>query len=143
MSIRVSRVILYVKDVARVAAFYKTHFGMRVLPGSGEGWVELSSGKRGCDIAFHKAASSQKSGAAVKIVFGVVNVLRFKAEREAGGLKFGPIHRAGAVEFCKCQKPGRQLNSNLEQRNAEAVKGAILDVHSGAAVSNSGLPFRG
>jgi predicted enzyme related to lactoylglutathione lyase len=66
-----SRVIRYVKDVARVAAFYQQHFGMKPLSGNEEGWVELSSGNGGCNIALHKAASSQKSGAAIKIVLGV------------------------------------------------------------------------
>lgn len=104
-AIPVSRVILYVKDVAGVAAFYQKHFGMKRRPGDEEGWVELTSGKRGCDIALHKAASSQKSGAAMKIVFGVANVRKFKAEREAGGLKFGPIHSAGAFAFANAKDP--------------------------------------
>ena len=105
MAIAVSRVILYVKDVARVAAFYQQHLGMKPLPGSEEGWVELSSGKRGCNIALHKAASSQKSGAAMKIVFGVSNIRKFIAEREADGLRFGPIHSPGEVEFANAKDP--------------------------------------
>jgi len=105
VAIAVSRVILYVKDVARVSAFYQQHFGMKPLPGSEEGWVELSSGKRGCNIALHKAASSQKSGAAMKIVFGVSNIRKFMAEREADGLRFGPIHSPGEVEFANAKDP--------------------------------------
>jgi len=105
VTIAVSRVILYVKDVARVAAFYQQHFGMKQLPGNEEGWVELSSGKRGCNIALHKAASSQKSGAAVKVVFGVSNVRKFIAERGADGLRFGPIHSPGEFEFANAKDP--------------------------------------
>ena len=105
MAIPVSRVILYVKNVAKVAAFYQRHFGMTPLPGSSEGWVELSSGKGGCNIALHKAASSQKSGAAVKIVFGVEDVKKFKAERDADGLSFGPIHCPGNFEFSNAKDP--------------------------------------
>jgi hypothetical protein len=36
MAIPVSRLILYVKDLARIAAFYQQHFGMKPLPGSGQ-----------------------------------------------------------------------------------------------------------
>lgn len=105
MAIAVSRVILYVKDVARVSAFYQQHFEMKPLPGSEEGWVELSSGKRSCNIALHKAASSQKGGAAMKIVFGVSNVRKFIAEREDDGLRFGPIHSPGEFEFANAKDP--------------------------------------
>ena len=105
VAIAVSRVILYVKNVARVAVFYQQHFGMKPLPGNAEGWVELSSGKRGCSIALHKAASSQKSGAAMKIVFGVSSVRKFIVEREAAGLRFGPIHSASEFEFANAKDP--------------------------------------
>lgn len=105
MAILVSRVILYVKDVAGVAAFYQQHFGMKPLPGNEEGWVELSGDKHACNIALHKAAVSQKSGAAIKIVFGVSNVREFKAEREADGLRFGPVHSPGAFEFANAKDP--------------------------------------
>ena len=105
VAIPVSRVILYVKDVASIAAFYQQHFGLKPLPGNEEGWVELSSGKRGCNIALHKATPSQKSGAAMKVVFGVSNVRKFIAEREADGLRFGPIHSAGEFEFANAKDP--------------------------------------
>jgi predicted enzyme related to lactoylglutathione lyase len=105
VAIPVSRVILYVKDVAKIAAFYQRHFGMTPLEGNDEGWVELSSGKQGCNIALHKAASSQKSGAAMKIVFGVADVKTFKAERDADGLRFGPIHQVGDVAFANAKDP--------------------------------------
>lgn len=77
MQIAVSRIILYVKDVAKVAAFYQRHFAMTLVPGATEAWIELSSGEGSTTIALHKAASSQKSGAAVKIVFGVLDVDAF------------------------------------------------------------------
>jgi predicted enzyme related to lactoylglutathione lyase len=122
VAIAVSRVILYVKDVARVAAFYQQHFGMKPLPGSEEGWVELSSGKRGCNIALHKAASSRKSGAAIKIAFGVSNVRQFIAEREAEGLRFGPIHSPGEFEFANAKDPA----GNSIQISSRGFKPAMM-----------------
>jgi predicted enzyme related to lactoylglutathione lyase len=105
MAINVSRVILYVKDIASVAAFYQQHFGMKRLPSNEEGWVELSSGKRGCNIALHKAPSSQKSGSEIKIVFAVSNVRKFIIEHEADGLRFGPVHSPGDFEFANAKDP--------------------------------------
>jgi len=115
VAIPVSRVILYVKEVARVAAFYQQHFGMKPLPGNEKGWLEMSSGKRGCNIALHKAASSQKSCAAMKIVFGVSNVRKFKAEREADGLRFGPIHSPGELEFANAKDPAVTRSRSLAE----------------------------
>jgi len=105
MQIAVSRVILYVKDVANIAAFYQRHFSMTPLPDATDGWIELSSGEGGCNIALHKAASSQKSGAAIKIVFGVADVDAFKNAREAEGLAFGPVHRHGDFAFANSKDP--------------------------------------
>jgi predicted enzyme related to lactoylglutathione lyase len=99
------RVILYVKDVPRVAHFYRKHFGMKPLPSQDEGWLELESNSGGCNIALHRAASTQKSGAAIKVVFGVSDVRQFTKEREAEGLKFGPIHDTGTFEFANAKDP--------------------------------------
>jgi ankyrin repeat protein/predicted enzyme related to lactoylglutathione lyase len=102
---RVTRIILYVKDLPKVADFYQRHFGMKPLPSEEPGWLELESGSGGCTIALHQAASTQKSGAAMKVVFGVSNVRQFIKEREADGLKFGPVHAPGKFEFANAKDP--------------------------------------
>jgi hypothetical protein len=51
-------------------------------PGATDGWLELAASSGGCTIALHKASVSQKSGAAMKIVFGVADVPSFKAMKE-------------------------------------------------------------
>ena len=101
----VSRIILYVKDIPKVAAFYQQFFGMRPLPGAEEGWVELGSGSGGCTVALHKASVAQKSGAAMKLVFGVADVRGFKAEKEKQGLRFGVVHSFGGIEFANAKDP--------------------------------------
>ncbi len=106
MQTAVSRVILYVKDVAKVATFYQRHFAMKVVTGATDSWIELSSETAGsCNIALHKAAISQKSGAAMKIVFGVADVETFANERKAEGLIFGPIHRFDEFSFANAKDP--------------------------------------
>jgi len=47
----------------------------------------------------------ERSGAAIKIVFGVADVQKFKAERERDGLKFGPIHDAAGFQFANAKDP--------------------------------------
>lgn len=102
---QIARVILYVRDIPKVAAFYQRFFGMRPLPGATDGWLELASPSGGCTIALHKAAVSQKSGAAIKIVFGVADVQAFKSAKEKEGLKFGTVHEVGAFAFSNAKDP--------------------------------------
>jgi catechol 2,3-dioxygenase-like lactoylglutathione lyase family enzyme len=105
----VARVILYVRDIPKVAAFYQRFFDMRPLPGGSDGWLELASAAGGCTIALHQASVGQKSGAAMKLVFGVPDVHAFKSAREKDGLKLGVVHevRQGGrgFEFCNGKDP--------------------------------------
>ncbi len=102
---QIARVILYVRDVPAVAAFYERFFHMRPLPGGSEKWMELASPNGGCQIALHKASVAQKSGAAMKIVFGVADVPAFKADAERNGLKFGVVHEVNGFEFSNAKDP--------------------------------------
>lgn len=101
----ISRIILFVKDPAAIANFYQRYFHMRVLAGASDEWVELTGSLPGCNIALHKATVSQKSGSAIKIVFGVKDVRSFKAAKEADGLSFGVIHKVEDFEFCNGKDP--------------------------------------
>jgi len=105
MSPPIARIILYVKDIPTVAAFYQSHFGYTVLPGGDAGWRELAHSSGGCAIALHQAAKSQKSGAAMKIVFAVKDVQGFMANRERAGLKFGALHQAEGFEYANAKDP--------------------------------------
>jgi len=100
-----ARVILYVKNVSKIAAFYQLHFNFFPLPGATVDWIELAGPDGGCAIALHKAAKSQASGAAIKLVFGVADVRAFKAAAEKNALKFGPIHTPGGFEFANAKDP--------------------------------------
>ena len=105
MSPSIARVILYVKDLPKVAAFYQSHFDMRALPSAKEDWLELSPVSGGCTIALHQASVAQKSGAAMKLVFAVADVRGFKRKKEEAGLKFGVIHQADGFEFANAKDP--------------------------------------
>ena len=101
----VARVVLYVRDIPRVATFYERFFSMKPLPGATEGWVELASPSGGCTIALHQAAKSQKSGAAMKLVFAVADVEEFVRAKKQEGLMFGVIHRPDGFEFSNAKDP--------------------------------------
>jgi predicted enzyme related to lactoylglutathione lyase len=101
----IARVILYVRDIEKVAAFYRKHFGLKPLPGAEDGWLEIGSPNGTCSIALHQAAASQKRGAEIKIVFGIKDVRKFRAEREAAGLKFGVVHKSADHEFANAKDP--------------------------------------
>ena len=101
----ITRIIFYVKDIPKVAAFYQQFFGVRPLPGAEEGWVELAPAAGGCTIALHRASVGQKSGAAMKLVFGVADVRAFKEAKEKEGLRFGVVHSVGGIEFANAKDP--------------------------------------
>jgi predicted enzyme related to lactoylglutathione lyase len=105
MAIPIVRIILYVKNIPKVAEFYQRHFGMTPLPSSERGWLEMTSSSSGCTIALHQASSAQKSGAAIKLVFGVADVAKFKSEKEIDGLKFGSIHTFANFAFANTKDP--------------------------------------
>jgi predicted enzyme related to lactoylglutathione lyase len=103
--VALSRIVLYVRDIPAVAAFYQQHFGLQPLPGHEPGWLELAPPGGGCHIALHQAAVSQKRGSEIKLVFGVADVRAFKAARAAAGLQFGPVHEAPGHAFANAKDP--------------------------------------
>ncbi len=90
MSLAVSRVIYYVRDVALLKAFYKTHFGLPVVEEIEEEWVVLQAGA--IELALHRAGVPFREAASggvtsnVKLVFSVSSDLREMREKlhEAG-----------------------------------------------------------
>ena len=52
-SLALSRVVLYVRDIPTVAAFYQQHFGLQPLGDGEPGWLELVPPGGGCAIALH------------------------------------------------------------------------------------------
>jgi predicted enzyme related to lactoylglutathione lyase len=105
--IHLTRVVLSVRDIPTVAAFYQQHFGLQPLHGAQPepGWLELAPPGGGCAVALHQAAVSQKRGSEIKLVFGVADVPAFKAERAAAGLQFGPVLAGPGFQFANAKDP--------------------------------------
>lgn len=105
MKARISRIILFVRDVETVAAFYEKHFGLRPLDRCEDGWLELSAG--GCNLALHRAptASRERGRSPAKIVFAVTDVHAAKKQFAAQGLKFGKVHEVAGFAFANARDP--------------------------------------
>jgi predicted enzyme related to lactoylglutathione lyase len=106
MKTYISRIILYVHDIAKVAAFYQKHFDF-VPVGTEKGWLELSSQDGGCNIALHQASmpSRERGRSPAKIVFGVVDVHTAKKQFAARGLKFGKVYDLDGFAFTNASDP--------------------------------------
>ena len=124
---RITRVILYVRDIPRVAAFYERFFNMRELPGTTNGWKELAGPSDSCTIGLHQASVAQKSGAAMKLVFGVADVRSFKRAKEQQGLKFGVVHEIDGVEFANAKDPaGNSIQISNRGLKAKADRKSVV-----------------
>jgi len=103
-------IILYVKNVEKVAEFYQRVFELEVIGAPEKGWLQLGAG--GCNLALHQAAkTADHRRAAAKIVFGVKDVAKAKALLESRGMKLGPIHVTPNSTFCTGKDPEGNLLS--------------------------------
>lgn len=99
-------ILIYAKDPATSADFYRRHFGFE---GSGEmveGLIELNSPASGSSLLIHQAAKSVRQGqACVKLMFSVRDVEGFKAQCAQHGLTFGSTHQANGYCFANAKDP--------------------------------------
>ena len=112
-----NRIIIFVGNVEKCAAFYHDVFGFKALPSDDPGWIELDTG--GCRLAFHKAhgpkgAIDSPTGGAKnphKIVFFAEDVAKTRDEIVARGIaagvkvKMGEIKKFGKLAFCDGRDP--------------------------------------
>lgn len=103
----ISRIILYVRDVPGVAAFYQKHFDMTPAGPPEKGWQELCTPGGGCNLALHQApmASRDRGRSPAKIAFGVADVHATKKRLGAQGLKFGKVHEFNGFAFANARDP--------------------------------------
>ncbi|WP_208978035.1 VOC family protein [Labrenzia sp. 011] len=101
-----TRVILYVKDVERSAAFYALHFGFSVQRSPSDRITELVPADGGTRLLLHKAGKAQKLGqVAVKLVFDVKDISGFCEMAKSHGLVFGSPHQADGYQFANAKDP--------------------------------------
>jgi len=103
----VTRIILFVKDVSKVAAFYTDILGLQPLNAINAEWVELGAG--GCNIALHKTSKKATEKHLTKIVFGVTDVQKSKLVLQDRGVIMGKIFSVEGIEFCNGKDPEGNL----------------------------------
>lgn len=105
---RLSRLVIYARDVEEMVRFYEAHFGFRALRLPGDRIVELVAQDGGANIMLHPAAKSQKMGQAlVKLAFDIEDVEGFCRRAKENGLEFGPIHKADGYVYANTKDPCR------------------------------------
>ena len=108
MSITLSTIILYARDMQKSAEFYRKHFGFKTTSVVVEGLIKLSAVDGGTSIFIRQAAKSAKLGqVGVKLSFHVANIGAFKAQAAAQGLKFGATHQANGYAFANARDPDK------------------------------------
>jgi catechol 2,3-dioxygenase-like lactoylglutathione lyase family enzyme len=105
MTAQISRIILFVRDVPAVAAFYQRHFGLKPIASAEDGWLELAAG--GCNLALHRApkTSRERGRSPAKIVFAIADVHAAKESFAKHGLKFGKVHEIDDFAFANARDP--------------------------------------
>src|SRR5262245_57229336 len=99
MNMKLARIILFVKDVPGLAAFYRDVLGLRLQELSeDEQWAELDGG--GCSIALHGGGAPREGQRSHKIAFGVEDVAGVRAELIAKGAKLGEVMISGRLHLC-------------------------------------------
>lgn len=106
MTIALSTVIIYAKDMHRTARFYSENFGYETSGEVREGLIELLPAAGGAEILIHQAAKSLRFGsAAIKLSFSVTDVQQFVEAAKAAGLAFGAVHQANGYAFANTKDP--------------------------------------
>jgi catechol 2,3-dioxygenase-like lactoylglutathione lyase family enzyme len=104
MTLRITRLILFARNVPALVRFYRDTLGLR-LRTEEVGWAELDAG--GCRLALHRG----RSGKAAKIVFGSRSVDRDRAKLLGRGVRMGPVRISGRIRF----SDGRDPEGNVFQ----------------------------
>jgi catechol 2,3-dioxygenase-like lactoylglutathione lyase family enzyme len=108
---RLGQVVLFVKDLARMRAFYQDALGLTPVSGTAaEGWLRLDAG--GTVLALHalpphvaaKVTITDppriRDDTAIKFTFQVEDVERAREAFAARGARMGETRRFGSLVFC-------------------------------------------
>ncbi len=106
----ISRIILYVRDMPRIAAFYQKHFSFVPHVSERGDSIELTSPSGGCVLILLQASKGHRIGhSCIKIVFDVRHVDAYKEKCWKRGLKFGITHISDGYEFSNARDPAKNL----------------------------------
>ncbi|MAE66525.1 MAG: hypothetical protein CMJ18_19830 [Phycisphaeraceae bacterium] len=141
MEADLKRVMLLVKDVPALAAFYRDCLGCSIMGDIDSEWTEVDAG--GCAIALHRwdTTQSERGHPGVKIVFGVADVAAVREELVGRGVRMGEVHRSRSpryegLEICDGYDPeGNWFQISNRGITACLAKGSSSE-HAGQAVDD-------
>jgi catechol 2,3-dioxygenase-like lactoylglutathione lyase family enzyme len=89
MQLEMKRVIVFVRDIEAVGAFYRDQLGLPVKDKPNDpGWMELDTGT--CTLALHSGGAPNQSRRPPKIVFGSKDVGLTRSELMKRGVRLTP-----------------------------------------------------
>ena len=101
-------VVLYARDMEKVAAFYCAHFGFTRRPQVHDDLIELAGAEGGLTLLVHRASKGHRLGqSCVKLVFSVDDLDGFKARAAKRGLQFGKVFRGAGYAFANARDPAK------------------------------------
>jgi predicted enzyme related to lactoylglutathione lyase len=105
---RISRILLYVKDIPKVADFYARHFGLNPRPTQHDDLLELATEAGDFSLLLHQASKGHRVGqSCIKVIFDVDDIEGFKQKALKQGLKFGMTYKGEGYEFANARDPAR------------------------------------
>ncbi len=118
MRISMTRIILYVRDVALLKSFYQTHFGFRLIEEISGEWAVLLAGQ--FELALHLVGPSYRGTplgpkqSNAKLVFTVDSGLsELRSRLERADVPVGEIKRFRGFAYSMCD--GRDPEGNVFQ----------------------------
>jgi catechol 2,3-dioxygenase-like lactoylglutathione lyase family enzyme len=106
VKLKMKRVILFVRDVPIVGAFYRDILGLSevVSPDDPKEWLEFSAGA--CNLALHHGGVESKGRSRPpKIVFYSETVAEARAALIKKGVKMGALQTTENFQFCDGRDP--------------------------------------
>ena len=108
MRLEIKRVILFVRDLDAVGAFYRDQLGLPVKEKPNEpGWLELDAGT--CTLALHSGGEPNQARRPPKIVFASKDVGLTRSELIKRGVRLTPVRAFEGLEFCDGKDPEGNL----------------------------------
>ena len=101
----ITGIVLYVKYIPRVSAFYQAHFGFTALPSGLIGLQQLVSPSGGCGLTLHQAAKSQQSGDTLGVLMPEATFRRRATEDWIG---------LSALDYSWCWNLGRGPQAGIK-----------------------------
>lgn len=132
MSLPVSRIIYYVRDVALLKNFYGTHFGLAVTEEIEGEWVVLQAGA--IELALHRAGApfrgAARNGGAtsnVKLVFSVSDLHGLRERLLEAGVAMRGLKRYDGFPYVLCDGCDPEGNVFQLSQADDGTKNNALD----------------